>query len=303
MIVDIFTNGTLIDNNLIRQIKDMNNVRLLVSIDGTAEATDRNRHTKNGKKVSEIIKNKMPLIMQIPENRVVARCTLTEVNPNIVEKTEYLRSLGFKNIVYDVAHCDSSVPIANSSQLQHGLENELHEFTNYLLKKIKNKERLNVNLLSETIAQILLTTKNVKSSFVPKCPGGRTYVAIDTQGKIYPCHYFVGISEFEIGDISIDGLIGKDIVIENGITDLSQNKFGNCVNCKLRNICEGPCPYKQLVLHKNCKTVPQAYCSLYRTRLKESLRLLSLLYRKEKWPYYYDWLKIVNEICSSKKMV
>lgn len=300
LIVDIFTNGTLIDENLITLIKDENCVRLLVSIDGTPETTDYNRRAKNGKKVSEILKNKMSLILQIPENRVIARCTLTEVHPNIVEKTEYLNKLGFKNIVYDIAHCDPCVPIANPSKLQRGLESELHGLANYLMKKIRQKEGVNVNLLSETIAQILMNNKKAQSPFVPKCPGGRTYVAIDTEGKIYPCHFLVGIEGFQIGDISIDGLKGKDMIVDNGIVDLSQSKFGNCITCMLRNICEGPCPYKQLVLNGNYKMVPQAHCSIYRTRLKESLRLLSIFYRNEKWPYYNDWIRITNERSENK---
>ena len=295
LIVDIFTNGTLINEHLINLIKDDSCIRLLVSIDGTPETTDYNRRVKNGKKVSEIIKSKMPLILQISDNRVIARCTLTEIDPKIVEKTEYLYQLGFKNIVYDVAHCDHSVTIPNESDLQHGLETELHGLANYLMKKIKQKESININLLSETIAQILMNNKEARSPFVPKCPGGRMYVSIDTQGKIYPCHFLVGIEGFRIGDISIDGLKGKDMIIDNGIVDLSQNKFGNCAVCMLSNICEGPCPYKQLVLNKHYEKVPQAHCSLYRTRLKESLRILSIFYKKEKWPYYSDWLKIINE--------
>jgi len=295
LIVDIFTNGTLIDESLIDLIKDDSYIRLLVSIDGTPETTDSNRRTKNGNKVSEIIKSKMPLILQIPENRVIARCTLTEIHPNIVEKTEYLHQLGFKNIVYDVAHCGNCVTIANASELQHGLEIELHDIANYLLKKIKQKKGMNINLLSETIAQILMTDKKAQSLFVPKCPGGRTYLSIDTEGKIYPCHFLVGIEGFQIGEISLDDLKGKDMIIDNGIVDLSQNKFGNCITCVLSNICEGPCPYKQLVLNKNYEKVPQAHCSLYKTRLKESLRILSIFYKAEKWPYYSDWLKIIAE--------
>jgi len=295
LIIDIFTNGTLINENLIDLIKDDSCIRLLVSIDGTPETTDYNRRAKNGNKVSEIIESKMPLILQIPENRVIARCTLTEVHPNIVEKTEYLHQLGFKNIVYDVAHCDSCVPIANASELQHGVEIELHGLANYLLKKIKQKESMNINLLSETISQILMNSKKAHSPFVPKCPGGRTYVSINTEGKIYPCHFLVGIEEFQIGEISIDGLKGKDMIIDNGIVDLSQNIFGNCPACMLSNICEGPCPYKQLALNKNYEKVPQSHCALYRTRLKESLRILSVFYQNEKWPYYSDWLKIINE--------
>lgn len=295
LIVDIFTNGTLIDENLINLIKDDSCIRLLVSIDGTPETTDCNRRAKNGKKVSEIIKGKMPLILKIPENRVVARCTLTEVRPNIIEKTEYLNKLGFKNIVYDVAYCDPCVPIATSFELLHELESELHGLANYLIKKIRQKEGMNINLLSETIAQILMNNKKAQSPFVPKCPGGRTYVSIDTEGKIYPCHFLVGNVRFQIGDISIDGLKGKDMIIDNGIVDLSQNKFGNCITCMLKNICEGPCLYKQLVLYRNYETVPKAHCSIYKARLKESLRILSVLYNKEKWPYYNDWLKIINE--------
>jgi uncharacterized protein len=294
IIIDIFTNGTLIDQEFVDFIEKDEGIRLLISIDGPPQINDYNRKLKNGAKLSQVFEDKVELIQSISENRIVIRATLTEKKPDIVGKVEYFRKLGFKNIVFDVSYCKDHDTIPASNQLLSGLQNEIHELANYIIIQVKRRHNLNVNLLSENIAQVLMNRKDAESPYVGQCPAGRNYLAVDTSGNIYPCHFFVGEPNYKLGNICKDGLTQKNMSTDNGVTNLSKKAYGNCKHCSLVNVCEGPCPYKQLIINSGSTFVSEEFCSLLKTRFSESLRVLSTIYKSDKWPFLDAWNDLVK---------
>lgn len=295
IIIDIFTNGTLIDRQFIDFIERDDRVRLLLSLDGPPQINDFNRKLKSGAKLSEVIESKLELIQRIPGNRIVIRATLAQKEPDIVDKAEYFSRLGFKNIVFDVSYCKDHESIPAANQLLAGIQNEIRELSNYFIIQVRKRQRLNINLLSENIAQILMNRKDAENAYVGQCPAGRNYLAVDSVGDIYPCHFFVGKPGFRFGNICTDGLIQKNMSTNNGVTDLSKKVYGNCKNCSLVNICEGPCPYKQLIINNGSTSVSEEFCSLLRTRFVESLRVLSTLYKNDRWPFQDAWNELIGK--------
>ncbi len=295
IIIDIFTNGTLIDQQFIDLIKRDDRVRLLLSLDGPPEINDFNRRLKNGAKLSEVIESKLKLIQSIPENRIVIRATLAQTKPDIVDKAEYFRRLGFKNIVFDVSYCKDHESIPAANQLLAGLRNEIRELSNYFIIQMRRRQSLNINLLSENISQIIMNRKDAETAYVGQCPAGRNYLAVDSLGDIYPCHFFVGKLDFRFGNICANGLVQKNMSTDNGVTDLSKQAYGKCRSCSLVNICEGPCPYKQLIINTDSTCVSKESCSLLRTRFAESLKVLSTLYNNCKWPFIDEWKELIEK--------
>lgn len=296
IIVDIFTNGTLIDQEIINMIKDNSNVRILLSLDGTPNVNNHNRKMKNGELLSEIIENKIDLFQSLPYDRIVVRATITDNTADLVTKSKYFLSLGFRNIVYDVAYCINHPNIPDSNILLDGIKRELHQLANYMITRIKNHEYCSINLISEQMSQILMNNPEATSTYVEACPAGRHYLAIDTNGDIYPCHFFVGIPNYQIGTIDADGIVQTNMSYQNGTLDLRKNVFGNCSECSLVNICEGPCPYKQLVLYPKRKEVSNSFCDLLRNRYIEGLRVLATIYQKDKWPFIKEWCSLTEGI-------
>ena len=42
------------------------------------------------------------------------------------------------------------------------------------------------------------------------CGAGHEYLAITPEGDIYPCHQFVGMEDFKVGNVN-DGILNTDI--------------------------------------------------------------------------------------------
>ena len=292
LIIDIFTNLTLLDDEIVNLLNSRENIRLLVSIDGPPEINDNNRKFCDGRKTSDVIEGKAKLLYGIARNRVLVRATLTEKKPKLVEKVRYFQQLGLTNISFDVAYCEQAKGIPSAKYLLAGLQSELRELGNYLCVQLKRGVEHNVNLLSEPISQIL---SNNKTRYVPQCPGGRQYLAVDANGDIYPCHFFVGHKKYRIGNILLDGVAFKNMSTDNGNMDLSKSAYGRCPECVFNAICEGPCPNKELLIFPRENGVITELCSMIRLRYIEALRILSIIYDSDSWPYLQEWERIVRK--------
>lgn len=292
IIFDVFTNGTLIDETFAKLLEEDTDIRLLISLDGPPDINDNYRHGCGMKGVAGTVQEKLSYLQNISPDRIVVRCTVASPIPDLLKRAEYFSSLGFTNIVFDPAFCQGVEKIPSADEIYRAMEGELGRVSEFLLTKIKSHQKININLLSETISQILMNRPKEISTYVPPCPGGRNYLSIDVFGDIYSCHYFVGNKEFSLGNVRINGFKQRDMTKANGLKDLSREE--NCKHCHLRMICEGPCPFKRLVLYAENNTVQEAHCRFMEKRFDESLKLLASIYQRENYPYLQLWNYLLN---------
>lgn len=148
------------------------------------------------------------------------------------------------------------------------------------------------------VGQILRNGKDEKIYESYQCPGGSKYIAVDCSGDIYPCHFFVGNQEWAYCNVNQSTIQQRNIVQNNGIRNLEKEVDAKCSTCDLKSICEGPCPYKRLVLFPNSTDVQDEICRYMNIRVLESLRLISEFYNKDNMPYKDYW-----EVYSRYKML
>lgn len=288
VIYDIFTNGTLIDESIMHLMRENENVRILLSMDGPAEINDYFRGA--GKKsITEIIEKNMDYIRPFLDKRVVVRCTVGWVKEDLLERIQYFVKKGFKNIVIDPAYCKDMPDIDNTDRILHSIVSQLPRVSDYLIHELKQGNSINVNLVSEMMAQVLKNGNGEGNYEVPQCPGGRCYVAIDSTGDIYPCHYFVGTKEYSYGNVNSGSLKQKNMITDNGKKNLEKCNDDLCQHCELAVICEGACPYKNLLLYPDSSTVREKHCEYMLRRTEESLKVLSKFYDCGKMPYLLLW--------------
>ena len=135
------------------------------------------------------------------------------------------------------------------------------------------------------VGQILRNGKDEKIYESYQCPGGSKYIAVDCSGDIYPCHFFVGNQEWAYCNVNQSTIQQRNIVQNNGIRNLEKEVDVKCSTCDLKSICEGPWPYKRLVLFPNSTDVQDEICRYMNIRVLESLRLISEFYNKDNMPY------------------
>jgi uncharacterized protein len=70
------------------------------------------------------------------------------------------------------------------------------------------------------------------------CGCGNEYVAITPDGDIYPCHQFVGIEEYKMGNID-EGTFNWDM--KNSFSQAHVYNKPDCRNCWAKFYCSGGC--------------------------------------------------------------
>ena len=97
------------------------------------------------------------------------------------------------------------------------------------------------------------------------CGAGSEYVAVTPEGDIYPCHQFVGQTEFIIGNV-----YGNELDYELMDTFKEKNVFTkkSCMDCWARYYCSGGCHANSWNLNKDLDIPYELGCELQKKRIE-----------------------------------
>ncbi|MCI9448822.1 MAG: SPASM domain-containing protein [Clostridiales bacterium] len=256
--IDIFTNATLINKEFIRFLTKNTNVRLLISLDGPPSINNRFRTSPSfgvAERVGQVIQE---LSKCISISRIILRCTISDTEINLVERIEYFVSLGIESIVMDAAFCIGYNNIPRHEEILRSITSQLPDIANYLIRH----PNIQVNLISEMTARLLSPDIN-RGYRTSQCPAGTKYLAIDSDGYVFPCHFFVGDSDHKITHIA-NGFVQNDISEMYG---LKINEYFKCKNCSYSSLCEGFCPNKFRALGSHFDEWANVYCDFVNARI------------------------------------
>lgn len=218
------TNATLIDEEIQRFLRE-NKISLTVSMDGTKETNDANRFFLNRKGAYDII-NKKALKLK---NQVTVRATIAPPNLNIKENLLHIiNELGYRQVAW--AEADNLFTEEAYEELFKNMVDFLDEMKK-LIKENKYEEIKRFHSFTNMLKKFNHDGLRCKG-----CGAGTNMVAIDIDGKVYPCHRFVGIDAASLGNVT------------NGINEdhtfycqAFLGEFEKCRLCMARSICGGGC--------------------------------------------------------------
>ena len=256
----ITTNGILLDNEKIEFInKEMFNV--VLSLDGRKEIHDKLRPTCNDKGSYEIIVPKYRQLLATRGNKdYYVRGTFTKNNLDFTNDILHMAELGFKQL--------SIEPVVSDPELAYSIkESDLpeifKEYENLAIKIIKNhKEKNSFNFFHFLIDldQGPCAIKRLRG-----CSCGNEYLAIAPNGDIYPCHQFVGIDEFKMGNLN------KNIFnehIKEIFSKINIYSKKECINCWAKFYCSGGCNANNQKYEGNILKSHKIGCELEKKRLE-----------------------------------
>lgn len=235
MLYSVTTNGTLITEEIL-DFFDEHKIGILFSIDGDRETHDRNRTFKDGSSSAEITyRNAQAALARFP--RTAARMTVDrDAIGSIMHNIKFLHELGFRLI--------SPCPVTESihdSEAWEQFDHQCRLAAEYAIGRILENDALHIHFLDKC-AELIIKGK----AFDSACGAGKTFVGIDVDGNIYPCHRFVsyaamGSKSFRIGTIrdGIDPLKSLPFWRYNRRSFLGC--YTKCPKCPARNICLGGC--------------------------------------------------------------
>ena len=95
--------------------------------------------------------------------------------------------------------------------------------------------------------------------------------AISTTGQIYPCHRFVGMEKYILGNVDENYRFDPT---RDFFQKVSKSYMPKCGSCWARLICGGACYHYQARLDGSFRAPTDAHCERTRALIEQSIRLL-----------------------------
>lgn len=257
----ITTNGILLNDESIDFINaEMSNV--VLSIDGRKSTNDNMRPVTNGKGSYDIILPKFKkLVAQRDKNLdYYVRGTFTKYNLDFSEDVFSLHEAGFDQISVEPVVCESKYPYALTEEDIPAISAEYERLAKRLLENDRAGKHFNFFHFMIDLDAGPCAIKRLKG-----CGCGNEYVAVTPDGDIYPCHQFVGIEQYKMGNLE-EGTFNEDMKYE-----FSQSHIYNkakCRDCWAKFYCSGGCNANNYQYQGNILESHTLSCELEKKRLE-----------------------------------
>ncbi|MDO4339111.1 MAG: radical SAM protein [Eubacteriales bacterium] len=231
--ISMQSNGVAITDEFLQFII-RNDMRMGISIDGTAEIHDLERRTFDGKEsYQRVIKN----IERMRQAGVDVSCLMVLTKNAVGKGYDYLNFFGQKHIHLKIN------PLLNYGEAYEHPELclESGEYAEYLISVyqylIEKDIPATVSPIDDIIRAIVNKQRIGECSFNPDCSSH--FLCIDYVGDIYPCGKFSDMNKFKLGNI-------KDNIVDESILQTLNDRRGSkspvaCRKCEYLWLCNCGC--------------------------------------------------------------
>ena len=266
----VTTNGMLLTDDKIEYInREMSNC--VLSLDGRKEVNDNIRVTPNGKGCYDII---VPRYKKLVEGRVnpgrtdyYVRGTFTKYNLDFVEDVLHIADLGFYQLSVEPVSAPDDKPYAITEDDLPKIYEQYDRLYDIMAQHVQKTGKKPFNFFHYMIDlnQGPCAVKRLRG-----CGCGNEYVAVTPDGDIYPCHQFVGIDKWKMGNIYTGD-------VDAGITDYFAkthiySKQG-CSDCWARFYCSGGCNANGYIYEGDVRIPHKIQCSMMKKRVECGIAL------------------------------
>ncbi len=257
------TNGVLLNDEKIAYMNEhMSNV--VLSLDGRKETNDRVRCRVDGSGSYDSI---VPKLLKVAESRnqdnYYVRGTFTAYNRDFSKDVLHLADLGFKQTSVEPVVSDPNEPYAITEEMLPELFREYETLVEEYLERKKDGKGFNFFHFMIDLDQGPCVIKRLSG-----CGAGCEYLAVAPNGDIYPCHQFVGVEEYRMGNLKEEGLNGE---IRNLFESCHVYTKSKCRDCFAKFYCSGGCMANACLLNGDINEPHEISCQLQRKRVECSL--------------------------------
>jgi len=262
------TNATLLDEKMMKFLND-EDINVILSLDGRPCVHDKMRPFKNGRGSYEATVQNIKKLLQGRENNYYIRGTYTALNRDFTEDIKHFLELGFYSFSLEPA-VTSAEGLALKEEDLPLLEREYDRLVDlYLEYRVKNIPFVFYHFILD-LEQGPCLYKRLSG-----CGAGIDYLAVASDGSVYPCHQFVGLDEFYMGNIteepfSLDLEKGEKIAF-------SAHEKEECRRCWARYLCGRGCAASSYFIAGDLKKTYDIGCHLEKIRLERALYLQAVI--------------------------
>ena len=263
------TNGVLLDDDIMEFAnREMANV--VLSIDGRKEVNDYMRPTRNGKGSYDLIVPKFRKFAELRnQTNYYVRGTFTHHNLDFSEDVLHLADLGFKQISVEPVVAPPEEPYAIRKEDLPKLLEEYDKLAKEMTKREKEGRGFNFFHFMIDLTQGPCVAKRLSG-----CGSGTEYLAVTPWGDLYPCHQFVGMDEFKLGDVW-HGVQAEEIRDEFKLCNVYAKE--KCRNCFARFYCSGGCAANSYNFHGSILDAYDIGCELQKKRIECAIMIKAAL--------------------------
>lgn len=263
------TNGMLLTDEVMEFAnREMANV--VLSVDGRKEVHDFMRPTRNGKGSYDLIIDKFKKMAELRnQTNYYVRGTFTHYNLDFSKDVLHLADLGFKQISAEPVVAPDTQPYAIKEEDLPKLFEEYDLLAREMVEREKAGKGFNFFHF-----MIDLTGGPCLYKRLSGCGSGTEYLAVSPCGDLYPCHQFVGMEEFKLGNVDT-GIEKKDLVDEFKLCNVYAKD--KCKDCFARFYCSGGCAANAYNFHGNLLDAYDVGCELERKRVECAIMIKAAL--------------------------
>lgn len=263
------TNGMLLNDEIMEFAnKEMANV--VLSVDGRPEVNDNMRPTPNGKGSYEYIMPKFEKLAELRQQKnYYVRGTFTHNNLDFAQDVLHLADLGFEQISVEPVVSLPEEPYAITEEDLPFVMEQYDMLAKEMISREKEGRGFNFFHFMIDLAGGPCVAKRLSG-----CGSGTEYLAVTPWGDLYPCHQFVGIDEFLMGNVD-DGVTNTDIREEFKLCNVYAKD--KCKECFARFYCSGGCAANSFKFHGDVLGAYDVGCELQKKRVECAIMMKAAL--------------------------
>ena len=261
------TNGVLLDDEIIDYINEnMDNV--VLSLDGRKCINDHMRPTTNEKGSYDVIVPKFKeLVDRRGDKDYFIRGTFTNKNLDFSEDLLEYYNLGFKKTSIEPVVTDEKEDYAIREEHVEQILNEYEKMSrDYIDIRKKDKDFTFFHFMIDLTQGPCIIKRTVG------CGAGSEYVAVTPEGDIYPCHQFVGETEFKLGDVD-SGIVNTELRDSFKCSNVFTKE--ECSNCWARYYCSGGCHANAYYANNDIEKPYKVGCEMEKKRIECAISVLA----------------------------
>ncbi len=261
----VTTNALMLSDGIAEFLNEMN-MRVVLSIDGRQEDHDKFRLLNDGRGSHALVLSRIKRFLSSRGERLYyLRGTYTAETLDFLNNALYLFDLGYSEVSMEPVVALPDEPY--SIRLEH-LPEIFHQYE-LLAKEIDRREK-NGRELHFFHFEVDTTGLTCVSKRLAGCGAGVEYLAVTPSGALYPCHQFVGRTDFQMGTVW-EGVTNQEKLEE--FRHLSFLEKENCSACWARYLCSGGCHANHHLLSGNMRRPDFIGCQITRKRMECALYL------------------------------
>jgi len=284
----MITNGTIM-NDEIKIFINKKFLSLWISLDGPKDINDRQRFglvESVHDHVAETIDNLHPRNYPVTVKSIVTKRSVNE----LTEIVEHISSLNIDSIdlkpVKDVP-LQSEFYMSDEDYMTY-----INELANILASNIKKIAYGDEVKLISYIYPILMQIIS-KTRMIYGCTAGRKSLTITADGDVYPCHKYIGLKEFHMGNVHDEDFPDNRLdMLREMFRKTNVYTSSECNKCWARFLCGGECHWRSYITHGDISRPTERRCIELKTILEALLPEIAEIFSDEvKTRNVLNWLK------------